>query len=271
MIEFLQAIFLGVVEGLTEFIPVSSTGHLILAGHLVNYTGEKANTFEIFIQFGAILAVVVLYRKRFLGLLTFKKTDNFSGLNGLWLIALTTLPGAILGILTYSLIKERLFNPITVAIGLLVGGIAILVVERFRPKATYFGLDSLTWRQAIIVGLFQCLALWPGMSRSSSTIIGGLLSRVERLTAAEFSFFAAVPLITAAAGYDLVKSLKFLQLSDLPIFATGFVVAFISAWFAVKFFIRLLGTTTLNPFAWYRIAVGLIILVLAFAGVITIS
>jgi undecaprenyl-diphosphatase len=268
--EFFKATILGIVEGLTEFIPVSSTGHLIVFGHLLNFEGPRAATFEVFIQLGAILAVVVLYRERFIQLFNFKRSDGFRGISGLKLLALTCIPAFILGFLGRDFIKTSLFSPATVAIGLGVGGIALILVERLLPKSrvTKNGLDTLTWREALVVGLFQCLALWPGMSRSASTIVGGMLSGVERKTATEYSFFAAVPIMVAATGYDLFKSLKHLETGDIPTFGIGLVVAFISALFAIKFFIQLLSKITLAPFGWYRIGAALVIFGLISIGVL---
>jgi undecaprenyl-diphosphatase len=262
--DWITAIILGVVEGLTEFIPVSSTGHLIIVGHLLDFEGDRASTFEIFIQLGAILAVVLLYWHRFWGLiptkLEIKPEQGFSNLRGALLIVITTLPALVLGALAYGFIKDELFSPVTVAIGLLVGGIAMLWVESHLPSVKTVGLDSITWREALVVGLFQCLAMWPGMSRAAATIVGGMLMGIERKTAAEYSFFAAAPVLLAATTYDLYQNLGSLQSSDILIFGIGFVVAFISAWFAVGYFIRLLGTTTLKPFGWYRIAVAVVVL-----------
>lgn len=260
MTESVQAVILGLVEGMTEFIPVSSTGHLIVAGHLLGFEGAKAATFEVFIQLGAILAVVVLYKERFYRLLDFKEKKGFAGLNGLALLAMTTFPAVLFGLLVHSLIKKHLFNPFTVALGLGVGGVVILIAERALPRARKSGIDVLTWKDALAVGLFQCLAMWPGVSRSAATIVGGMAVGIERKTAAEYSFLAAVPVMFAATAYDLYKSRAFLQPSDIPTFLIGFVVSFISAWFAVKFFIHLLATHTLKPFGWYRIAVAAVIL-----------
>ncbi len=266
MADWLAAIILGLVEGITEFIPISSTGHLVIAGHLIGFEGDRASTFEIFIQLGAILAVVVLYFDRFWRLiptrLEMKEDDGFSGLRGLLLLAITTIPAVSLGAIGHSTIKNDLFSPGTVAIGLAVGGLAILLVEPRVPAVRTVGLDSITWRDALIIGLFQCLALWPGMSRSAMTILGALIIGVERKTAAEYSFFAAVPALMAATGFDLLQSIGDLGTSDIPIFAIGFVVAFISAWFAVKFFIRLLATHKLAPFGWYRLVVAALVLLL---------
>lgn len=255
MTSFLNAILLGIVEGLTEFLPVSSTGHLIIAGHLLDFTGPKAETFEIFIQLGAILAVVVLYWPTFLGLI--RPSDRrFSGLYGLWLLFLTSLPAALLGFVAHSFIKERLFSPMTVALALAAGAAAIFVVERLPARNACRSLDTLTPALALGVGCFQCLALWPGFSRSASTIMGGMILGVERRTAAEYSFVAAVPLMFAATSYDMLKSWHLFTPQDLPVLATGFAVSFASAWLAVKTFIALLGRLTLRPFAWYRLVVA---------------
>lgn len=264
MADWLAAIILGLVEGITEFIPVSSTGHLIIAGHLIGFEGERASTFEIFIQLGAILAVVFLYIDRFWKLiptrLDVNEEQGFGGLRGLLLLAVTTIPAVSLGAVGHSTIKNDLFSPGVVAIGLAVGGVAILLIEPRLPAVKRIGLDSLTWRDAFIIGLFQCLSLWPGMSRAAMTILGAMIIGVERKTAAEYSFFVAVPALMAATGYDLLQSLDLLETSDIFIFGIGFVVAFISAWFAVKIFIRLLSTHQLAPFGWYRLGVAAVVL-----------
>lgn len=258
--ELVYAVMLGIVEGLTEFIPVSSTGHLIVAGHLLGFEGPKAATFEIFIQLGAILAVVVLYKERFLRLCTIQASSGFAGRRGIILLGLTTSPALVLGAGTHGLIKEYLFTPATVAMGLGLGGIGLLVMERFLPQVKKSGLDALNYRDAIVVGLFQCLALWPGMSRSASTIVGGMAVGIERETSAQYSFLVAVPTMLAATTFDLYKSLPILQGSDVPMFGLGFVVSFITAWCAIKFFLRFLASHTLKPFGWYRLVVAVGIL-----------
>lgn len=260
MSELFHAFTLGIVEGLTEFIPVSSTGHLIIVGHLLGFEGEKAATFDVFIQLGAILSVLFLYREKFLSILTFKRSEGFGGLNGLMLLSLTTIPALIIGALAHGFIKRYLFGAATVAIGLGIGGIAILFTELLLPKEKKSGLDSLNWRDAIVIGLFQCLAMWPGISRSAATILGAMYIGINRRTAAEYSFLAAVPVMFAATTYDLYKSLPFLHASDISLFAVGFIVSFISALIAVKSFIRLVGNHTLISFGWYRIAVAAAIL-----------
>jgi undecaprenyl-diphosphatase len=259
MIELIYAVVLGLVEGVTEFIPVSSTGHLIVTGHLLGFTGPKASTFEIFIQLGAILAVVFLYRERFFHLRIFRRSREFSGPRGWLLLGLTSLPALVLGAVTHGLIKQYLFNPATVAVGLGLGGVGILVIERFLPRVKKSGLDALSWRDALAVGLFQSLALWPGVSRSASTILGGMIVGIERDTAAQYSFLAAVPIMVAATVLDLYKSLPLLHGSDVAMFSIGFVVSFIAAWLAIKSFLRFLGAHTLIPFGWYRIIVALVV------------
>lgn len=262
MMDLLNAVILGIVEGVTEFLPVSSTGHLIIAGHLLGFVGDKASTFEVFIQLGAILAVVVLYKERFFHLFDFSRTRGFAGFNGMVLLGLTTVPALIFGFLAHGFIKEHLFNTTTVAIGLGIGGVAILLAERFLPKADKHGLDSLRPKDALLIGLFQCLSLWPGVSRAGATILGGMIIGTERKTAAEYSFLAAVPVMFAATGYDLLKSRSFLEAADIPFFALGFVVSFIAAWLAVKTFIQLLSRYTLSPFGWYRIGAAILLLLI---------
>jgi undecaprenyl-diphosphatase len=262
MDELIKAFILGIVEGLTEFIPVSSTGHLIIASDLLDFQSSKGDSFEIFIQLGAILAIVVLYWRRFLGLLDFKKKEGFYGFNAITLLIITSIPALVIGFLASDFIKENLFNPTTVAIGLAIGAVAMIGVELFLPKnrVTKEGLDSLTWRHAFAVGISQCFALWPGVSRAASTMVGGMLFGISRKTAAEFSFFAAVPVIAAASLYDLIKNLKLFTAADIPIFAVGFVTSFIFAMIAVKFFVSLLGNITLVPFAIYRILLAVMVL-----------
>ncbi len=260
MLLYAKAILLGILEGLTEFIPVSSTGHMIIAGNLIDFTGPRADAFEVFIQLGAILAVMALYRERFLNLIPGRVPASggasFTGWRGLGLLALTSFPALVAGKLAHHYIKEHLFSPVTVAVGLCVGGLGLILIELFRPKPEKTGLDSLGWREALWVGVFQCLALWPGMSRSGSTIIGGMLGRVDRKTTAEYSFLAAVPIMFAATFFDLFKSRHFLHAADAPLFAVGFLVSLVSAWFAVRFFIGFVAKHSLAGFGWYRIVVA---------------
>lgn len=261
----LIAIILGIVEGLTEFLPVSSTGHLIIAGYALDFSGTKAATFEVFIQLGAILAVVWLYRQRFVQLLQFKRSKGLQGKRGLTLLGITTLPALVAGFFLHSVIKDYLFRPVTVAVGLAVGGVIILIFEHMLEKKKLsprtLELDSISKKQAIGVGLAQLAALWPGVSRSGATIIGGVLYGLDRKTAVEYSFLAAVPVMIAATSYDLLKNIDILQLSDIPLFATGFITAFISAVLAIKYFVQFVQRYSFKPFAYYRIALAIIVLI----------
>lgn len=255
------AAILGFVEGLTEFIPVSSTGHLILAGHWLGFHGEKAATFEIFIQLGAILAVVCLYRQSFCDLLNPHKKEGFAGVRGSSLLITTTLPALGIGFLVHSAIKEYLFNPVSVAIGLALGGVWLIVTEKRLVKPKKTGLNSLNLKDALLIGFFQCLALWPGISRSAATILGAMTIGYDRKTATEYSFFAAVPVLFAATVLDLIKSRDLLTVSDLPFFMAGFFVSFVTAFLAVKYFIRFVSKHSLQGFGWYRLVLaGLVLL-----------
>ena len=256
MNEYLSATILGLVQGLTEFLPVSSTGHLIITSHLLGLTDARVNTFEVVIQLGSILAVVVLYFNRFLGLLLPRGSGKFSGMRGIFLLMLTCLPASLLGLFAHSHIKAFLFNPISVSLALAVGAVFILVVERMPRKGTYQTIDEVTPALALGIGCFQCLSLWPGFSRSASTIMGGMILGADRSLAAEYSFVAAVPIMFAATGFDLYKSASFLAVADLPFFLTGTAVAFLSAMLAIKVLMRLIRRTSFRPFAWYRLALA---------------
>ena len=260
MDTWFTAVTLGLLEGLTEFLPVSSTGHLILAGHLLGFSGEKAATFEVVIQLGAILAVVVLYRDQFAGLLAPGQDRKFAGMRGLTLLFLTSLPAGILGLAAHKTIKAHLFTPTTVAWALGIGAAAILFVEALRRKTRFTDLDHVTPSLALGIGVFQCLSLWPGFSRSAATIMGGMLLGAERKLAAEYSFIAAVPIMFAATGYDLYQNWALFSARDVPFLLIGFGVSFLSAWAAVRIFIHLLGRITLRPFACYRLVLAPVVL-----------
>lgn len=258
--ENLFAALMGVVEGLTEFLPISSTGHLILVGHFSGFEElvgkDVAEAFDIVIQLGAILAVVVAYPGRFAGLLKFKDNRGLSGLRGLGLLAITCFPASVVGLFAHKFIHEHLFSVKTVAAALAVGAVWILLVEYLHLDTKTKGVDSITWKEALSIGVFQCFALWPGMSRSASTILGGMMSGVDRKTATEYSFLAAVPIMIAATLYEFYKKRELFQGSHFGMLAIGFVVSFIFAWLAVKFFIHYLGRHTLIPFGWYRLALA---------------
>ena len=256
------AVVLGIVEGLTEFLPVSSTGHLIIAGDLLGFVGDKASSFEVAIQLGAILSVVWLYWRRFLGLapnawqFSARAESTLNGWSGLWRIGLACLPALSVGYLARHAIKEKLFNPEAVSLALALGGFAILLAERLVARRRANELDTLTAAQAIGIGLFQVLALWPGTSRAAATIVGGMLLGLDRKSAAEFSFLIAVPVLMAATGYELIKMRTQLALDESVALGIGFLVSFVVALIAVKSFVNYLSRGKLAPFAWYRIIVA---------------
>jgi undecaprenyl-diphosphatase len=257
--DLVSAAVLGVVEGVTEFLPVSSTGHLIVAGDWLGFTGDRAKTFEIVIQVGAILAIVWLYRQRFLDVArtAAREPDSRRFVTNL---ALGFLPAAALGLLTHHWIKAYLFTPLVVGCAFIIGGIAILVIERWKPTATVEDAAGITPRTALAVGFAQTLALIPGMSRSAATIMGGYALGLSRIAATEFSFFLAVPVLAAAAGLDLVKSLHLLSGADIPVFLVGLIVSFVAAFVVVKGFLRYVAHHSFSAFAWYRIGFGLLLL-----------
>ena len=270
----LTALVLGIVEGLTEFLPVSSTGHLIVSGSLLGYTGDQAKVFEIVIQAGAILAVCWEYRARiastFSGLLSDPKAQRFT-LN----LAIAFTPLAALGLLLYKTIKSILSNPVPVALAFIVGGVIILFAERWyksrmekQHAPMIDSVDDLTPMDALKLGLAQCAALIPGTSRSGATIIGGLFFGLSRKCATEFSFFLAIPTLIAATFYSLWKERALLSSADIPMFGVGFVAAFLSAFLCVRWLLRYIGSHDFTPFAWYRIVFGLMVLVTAFTGVV---
>ena len=267
----LTALVLGIVEGLTEFLPVSSTGHLIVAGSLLHYTGEQAKAFEIVIQAGAILAVCWEYRVRLLSAVR----GIFSDANAQRFVAnlaIAFVPAAILGFAFGKAIKAHLFAPIPVACAFVIGALVILWAERrqkTRPGATRIAsVDAMCWADALKVGLAQSFALIPGTSRSGATIIGGMLFGMSRTAATEFSFFLAIPTLFAATGYELVKSRHLLVAHDLPAFGVGFVAAFVSAFLCVRWLIRYVSHHDFVPFAWYRVVFGGVILLTSYAGLV---
>ncbi len=265
------ALLLGIVEGLTEFLPVSSTGHLIVAGSLLSYTGEQAKTFEIVIQAGAILAVCWEYRTKLAtvlqGLLSDAAAQRFA-----FNLVVAFLPAAVLGLTFSKAIKAHLFAPVPVACAFVIGALVILWAERrrkARPDAVRVTtVEEMTWVDALKVGCAQAFALIPGTSRSGATIVGGMLFGMSRVAATEFSFYLAIPTLFAATGYSLWKDATFLSAAALPAFGVGFVAAFLSAFACVRWLIRYVSHHDFVPFAWYRIAFGAIILLTAYAGVV---
>lgn len=259
VIDLLSAVLLGILEGLTEFIPVSSTGHLIILSDLIGFSEERSGCFEVFIQLGAILAVVKLYPQKFRSLIDFKSKNKFSGKQGLLKLFVATAPALFFGFLFYDSIKKYLFTPQTVAYALFFGGIVLVFIEKVLKNYKKDNLEEVTYRDCLLVGIFQCFAMWPGLSRSGSTIVGGMILGLNKKLAAEFSFFLAVPVMVAAVGYDLLKSFSELTMSDIPIFAVGFIVSYYVAVFAIKFFIKFLSNNSLAPLGIYRIILGLLV------------
>jgi undecaprenyl-diphosphatase len=257
MNDLLKALVLGVVEGLTEFLPISSTGHLILAGELLNASDERWNVFNIVIQTGAMLAVVWEYRARFFRI----------DVNLYRNLIVAFIPAAVLGLLFSKYIKSYLFHAVPVALAFIVGGVIILLVER-NPNRNFRVAETkdMNWLDALKVGTAQCFALIPGTSRSGATIIGGMLFGLSRKAATEFSFFLAVPTLIAAGLYDLWKHREMLSAADAPVFGVGSVVSFISAFVVIRWLIRYVATHDFKPFAWYRIAFGLVVLLTAWFG-----
>jgi undecaprenyl-diphosphatase len=288
LILLFKALVMGIVEGLTEFLPISSTGHLILAGSLLDFTGEKVKVFEIVIQAGAIFAVMWEYRARIgsvLGGLTSQRQAQRFALN----LVIAFLPAAVLGLLFSSKIKEKLFAPVPVALAFILGGVVILWVERLHRRANAAvnthatgsaaetvrdahariqSVDDMTPLDALKIGCAQAFALIPGTSRSGATIIGGMLFGLSRKAATEFSFFLAIPTLLAATVYSLYKARALLTAADLPLFSVGTIAAFISAFFCVRWLLRYISSHDFTAFAWYRIAFGLVILGTAYSGLV---
>lgn len=269
----LKVIIMGIVEGLTEFLPISSTGHLILAGSLLDFTGEKVKVFEIVIQTGAIFAVCWEYRQRIISLITGLGSDIKAQRFALHVLV-AFLPAAVLGLMFSKYIKAYLFKPVPVALAFILGGIFILWTEhRHQRNAQHHpphidNLDDMCLIDALKIGLAQAFALIPGTSRSGASIIGGMWFGMSRKAATEFSFFLAIPTILGATVYSLYKARNELSSADIPIFGLGTIAAFISAFFCVRWLLRYVSTHNFNAFAWYRIAFGCMILITAYTGVI---
>jgi undecaprenyl-diphosphatase len=264
----LKAAIMGVVEGLTEFLPISSTGHLILTGALLGFDDERAKVFDIAIQSGAILAVIIVYWAKIsatiLNLSSSKRAQRFAAN-----VFIGFLPAAIIGFTVYKAIKTYLFNPPVVAGAFIVGGFIILWVEKWaKPVARIHDIDEMSGLDALKVGLVQCVGMIPGTSRSGATIIGGMLLGLSRKVAAEFSFFLAIPTLVGATVYSLYKERALLSLSDLPLFGVGFVVSFIAAWLCIHWLLKFIATHDFVGFAYYRIAFGLVVLATAWTGTV---
>ncbi len=267
----LKAAAMGLVEGLTEFLPISSTGHLILAGALLGFDDDKAKVFDIAIQTGAIFAVILVYwhkiRTTLQELPTQRRAQLFS-LN----VLIGFLPAVVLGLLFGKIIKAHLFTPVVVATTFIVGGFIILWAEKRQAAGgnavRVVDADDMTWQDALKVGLVQCLAMIPGTSRSGATIIGGMLLGLSRKAATDFSFYLAIPTLIGAGGYSLYKERALLSVADVPVFAVGLVVSFLSAWVCVRWLLRFIATHSFVGFAYYRIAFGIVVLLTAWSGTV---
>jgi undecaprenyl-diphosphatase len=268
LVLLVKAAVMGVVEGLTEFLPISSTGHLILAGALLGFDDDKAKVFDIAIQTGAILAVIIVYwqkiRDTVVALPTQRQAQRFA-LN----VAIAFLPAVIIGLLLGKTIKAHLFTPTVVAVTLIIGGFIILWVERRKHAAVHIHeVEDMSAWDALKVGLVQCVAMIPGTSRSGATIIGGMWLGMSRKAATDFSFYLAIPTLIGAGAYSLYKDRALLSAQDIPMFAVGLVFSFLSAWLCVRWLLRYISTHDFRPFAWYRIVFGLVILGTSATGLI---
>ena len=263
-VDVIKAIILGLVEGFTEFLPVSSTGHLIIVNKWLSFSPSFTAMFDVVIQLGAILAVIILFWKK---LSPFAKdpiqkstTLNLLNLQIWFKTILAVVPALILGVLFADSIEEKLFNPITVALALVIGGVILILIERKQASSSAVFTSAITYRTAFLIGLFQCLAMIPGTSRSAATIIGAMLLGASRSAAVEFSFFLAIPTIVAASAYSLLKHGSAMTGSEFVILAVGFMVSFLTAWTVIKFFLKYIQTHDFKVFGYYRIALGLLVL-----------
>ena len=273
----LKAAVMGIVEGLTEFLPISSTGHLILAGALLGFDDEKAKVFDIAIQTGAILAVIIVYWEKIKSTVVALPTQRLArrfALN----VLIAFLPAVLLGLLFGNAIKAHLFTPTVVASTFIIGGFIILWVEGWGRKPLHDGhpddharivnVESMTPLDALKVGLVQCLAMVPGTSRSGATIIGGMLLGMSRKAATDFSFYLAIPTLIGAGAYSLYKERALLSMADVPMFAVGLLFSFLSAWLCVRWLLRYIATHSFVVFAWYRIAFGIVVLATSYSGMV---
>lgn len=263
--QLLDALILGIVEGLTEFLPISSTGHLILVGELLGFNSEKGKLFEIAIQTGAILAVCWEYRRK-IGAVVGNLHRDAAARRFVYNLLVAFLPAAVFGLAFGKAVKAHLFNAGVVASAFIVGGVVIWWAEKREHRIRVQEVDAMTWQDALKVGLAQTLALIPGTSRSGATIIGGLLFGLSRKAATEFSFFLAIPTLFAATAYDVYKHRDLLSLDDLPLFGVGFLAAFLSAFLAVKGLLRYIVGHDFTVFAWYRILFGVLVFATSYFG-----
>lgn len=266
-ILLVKAFLMGIVEGLTEFLPISSTGHLIIVGDLINFKGHFQTMFEIVIQLGAILAVIYYYRKKIKESLKNLKPGEW-GYNLWYKIILAFIPSAVIGLLLNKYIERYLFSSFTVAIAMIVGALMLLIVEWAFNSPKINDMDKISAKKSFLIGIAQCLSLFPGMSRSASTIMGGMVVGLTTRTAAEFSFFLAIPTMIAATGFSLLKNIASMTIIEWEALIVGFIMSFIVALIVVDKFLTYLGKHPLRPFAYYRLIVGILMLILLLSGVV---
>ena len=269
LVLLLKAAVMGVVEGLTEFLPISSTGHLILAGALLGFDDDKAKVFDIAIQTGAILAVIIVYWQKISS--TVRALPHSADAQRFALnVFIAFVPAVILGLMFGKAIKANLFTPEVVATTFIIGGFIILWAERRQASAVRIGeVEDMRWQDALKVGLVQCLAMIPGTSRSGATIIGGMLLGMSRKAATDFSFYLAIPTLIGAGAYSLYKERALLSLADAPMFGVGLLFSFLSAWVCVRWLLKFISTNSFEVFAWYRIVFGLVVLGSSYSGLVT--
>jgi len=262
MNDFINAIILGIVEGFTEFLPISSTGHLILVNNFIGFTGSFALMFDVVIQLGAILAVVIYFRKRLLPFGVSKPADERAATWTIWRKSLVgAIPALVIGGTLGNFVEGKLFNPYVVSVALLSGGIILLWIEQNPRVSKIDTISELSFKTAFFIGLIQCLAMIPGTSRSAATIIGAMLLGSSRTFAVEFSFFLAIPTIIAASGYSIIKSGLHLNSREILLTGTGFIVSFLVAWIVIAAFIRYISRRNFKPFGYYRIVLGSVVLI----------
>ena len=261
MNEFLIAAILGIVEGITEFLPISSTGHLIIVNRFFDFTGDFSKMFDVVIQFGAILAVVAVYWNRLFPFGGGKSMEETRAIFSLWLkVCVAVLPALVAGSLLGGAIKTYLFNPVTVSIALIIGGIILLVIEKKKNSSSGITIAELSYTTALFIGMFQCLGMIPGTSRSAATIIGAMVLGLSRIAAAEFSFFLAIPTMAAASVWSVMNLGRMLTPHEFQVASAGFIVSFIVAWIVIKAFVRFISTHDFSSFGIYRIILGLAVL-----------
>jgi len=261
MTDFINAIILGIVEGFTEFLPISSTGHLILVNNFIDFTGSFARMFDVVIQLGAILAVVIYFWKRLVPFGVSKTQDEKTAIWSLWWKTLVgVIPALIIGATLGKYVEEKLFNPYVVSTALLIGGVVLLWIERRPPLPKINSISELNFKTAFLIGLIQCLAMIPGTSRSAATIIGAILLGSSRMVAVEFSFFLAIPTMVAATGYSILKSGMHLSSREIMLTGTGFIVSFLVAWIVIAAFMKFISHRSFKVFGYYRIILGALVL-----------